>query len=154
MKKTDTFYNIEVLSYDNPIAPFDFVLSESEIEHLEYLDSIGYAVVIQKGRATATGSDKELAKLIAGEIEDALIDQDEHHDLNDYIRFHQFTDEELVNEIQLAIKETIAEKAYDIRFIDVFEYISDFWVLNDKQRDQLKKRDWEDYQETKHPDDK
>lgn len=155
MKKTDTFLNIDSLSYDTTIRDFYFVISEFPMPELLYLaNECGFNINIEKGRAHVMGGDINLAKLLMDEIAQNFATDNEHFELGDYIRFKMWSDETFMNEITLAVKEVIAEKPYETKFIDVFEYIVDTWVLSDKEKNLLKKQDAEDYQERKHPDDK
>lgn len=152
MKKTDNFYKSESLTYDHPIDAPELITSESSIEEIQYLSEIGYSLIIEKGKVTLNGGETEMAKLIADEIVNNLIDQEEYHELNDYVAYHCWSDDVLIDEVKLAVRETILQKAYNTKFIDVFEYIVDMWCLTEKQKKELRKREAEDFQERKHPD--
>lgn len=147
MKKTDPFINCEAMSYASPITNPDFMLSDATVEDLINLNNFGFSMVIDQGKVTATGDNKSAAKLIAQELEDHFSLIPENGELYDFIRYNAWSDDVLINLCEMAIQETTIEKAYDITFFDVFEYIIDYWVLTDKEIDELKKRDAEDFRE-------
>lgn len=147
MKKTDTFYNCETMFYDMPIDTPDFVLTDTTVEDLIYLNNAGFPMVIEKGKVTLNNSRDAQAKLIMDEINDHLVMESEFHELSDYVEYKFWSDDVFKDEIKLAIQETILDKAYDVKFIDVFEYIVDTWILNDREKESLKKQKAEDYRE-------
>ena len=66
----------------------------------------------------------------------------------EYIGFN-LTDENLfLAEIIEAVREVKAIKAYDIKFMDIFEHIKDTWQLTEAKRKSMKAQSLENYQES------
>lgn len=147
MKEKDNFLNVEALTYDNTLDNPEILIIDSTPEELLYLSNIGYSVVGEKGKFVLHGTVDQQAKIIVDEINEKLTSDEELHDLADYVRLKMWSEETFVNEVKLAIAEVTIQKAYEVRFFDVLEYIVENWKLTANEIEQLKKEDADYYQE-------
>lgn len=154
MELQSSFINCDSLAYETLIDELKINLSDITIEELDYLNNLGFDLVISKGIVNIQGELEIVAKFLKEEIEQNLVDQDEFHRLADYVAYTFYNDLTFITEVAQAIVSTKALKGWSIRIYDVFEYISDNWILTEKQTKELRAQEWEDYQEKKHPDDK
>jgi hypothetical protein len=144
MKPTDTFASAESITYDTQVGSISFTLSESTIEELSFLVNLGYYVTLSRGRVFLEGDDSDLSRLLADEVENLALDNDE---LRDYLQFHSLPETEIASEIGAAIFELATSKPYDLRIIDVFEHIQENWILSTREKKELKKQEAEYFQE-------
>lgn len=154
METNSSFINCDSLAYETLIDELKLILSDVTIEEIDYLNNVGFDLVISKGIVHIQGELEIVAKLLKEEIEQNLVQQDDFYRLADYVAYTFYNEQTFIVEVAQAIVSTKALKGWNIRIIDVFEYISENWILSEKQTKELRAQEWEDYQEKKHPDDK
>lgn len=142
------FYTAESIPFATEIGNEKFAYKDIDPETIDFLQELGFFIVINGGELTFTGTRQSTAKWILKEL-DEIAEHDDNLELSDYLRFNynNYGENELLRQIEDAIVEIRTLQPYKTSYLDLIEHIIDDWYLSDNQKKQLQKEDADYYQE-------